>query len=215
MKNISMSNREFKKARKYFKKKFIEGNLTEAVRKTEEYKIFELEEEKRKKANDFVNEWLETAAISPSLVKMGKIYFKKYISFIAERDTLDAEFRKLHNNEKMDDKTFTECINDRVFEFERIIAIPAIEYADRPRTKFASYGFYYYEMDRIECEEAVLWIRRATCALGVALNKLRKKLEDIKKRELEFIKAKKIREVKFKHDEKAREFEYTFSQRYR
>lgn len=216
MKNISMSNREFKKERKYFKKKFIEGNLTEAVRKTEEYKFFELEEEKRKKANDFVKECLETAEVSPSFLKMVEIYLNKYENFVARRDVLEAEFKNLYNDKKMDYKTFTECINDKVFEFkkryevERIVGISVIQYA---KLKFGGYDFNQCEKYRREYEEVFLWLRRETCAFGVALNKMRKKLENIKKRELEFLEANRVRDIKFRLDGKAREFEYSFLQR--
>ncbi len=118
-----MSNHEYSKARKYFKTMFKYGELTKEVCESEEYLIFEKEENKRKEARKFVKNFLITMKNNAYFTECKRkidVYNTKLFNFVEKRKQLKKYVEELFKNKKIDWETLVSFPKCEIYNLDEI-----------------------------------------------------------------------------------------------
>ena len=222
MEKTFMTNREFKRTRKYFKKQFQDEKLTLDMLDIEEFKLFEAEENKRLVAKAYTKNWKTTRKLDPKIRVRAFKYLQKYKKLDKERDELIKKLylkpdidmiiirkyvRKLNSFRHFEDVK-KELISAYCFDgkvFYRGIR-PSIE---KPESEEKEFKKVY--------KDAVLKLKRETSLFATILKQTKKDIKNIKQEQAEFIKnivkQKEIKAAKDKIKHTAIEKEFAFKNR--
>ena len=226
MEKTFMSNREFKTARKFFKKKFQDQKLTSDILNSKEFKLFEAEENKRARAKAYTHNFAVTRTLDPKIRVVAFKYLQKYKKLDEKRVKL---LQKIHKKNLVAEN----------------ISFPVIQKLSRTLLSFRQFKEVKEEMINAYCfdgkifyrgmkptaakplspekefkkvyKDAVLKLKRETSLFATAVKQVSKDVKNIKEKDKEFKqqlqKQNEITIAKNKQKQTAVEKEFSFNNR--